>query len=245
MPDSPEIHPARLYLFRLGGGDIPSDPPISMSLGSYLVQMSDGRNVLIDTGVPPGWDVSTRTPTVTVDHDIISALGILGMQPGDIDLLITTHFDPDHAGMNDTFPHVEIVAQRAGYEAARSGQERAALTRDHWDAPNLRYRLVDGDTEILPGLTLISTPGHAPGHQSVLVRLPNTGPVLLAIDAVAQARAFRPDRDAAPMDLDPAGTIESTRKLLDLAAREQVDLVVHGHDGAQWATLKTAPQFYD
>jgi len=239
------IHPNRLYLLRLGGGDIPADPPISMSFGSYLVQMSDGRNVLVDTGAPPGWDVSDRFPTITIDFDIITALANLGLRPGDIDLLITTHFDPDHAGMNDAFSHADIIAQRVGYEEARNGQERAAITREHWDAPDLRYRLVDGDTELLPGLTLVSTPGHAPGHQSVLVWLPNSGAVLLAIDAVAQASAFRSDREAAPMDLDAAGAIQSSVKLLALAEREQVALVVHGHDGAQWAALKTAPAFYD
>jgi N-acyl homoserine lactone hydrolase len=49
---------------------------------------------------------------------------------------------------------------------------------------------VDGDTELLPGLTLLETSGHTPGHQSVLVRLPQTGPVLLAIDAVVMERFF-------------------------------------------------------
>jgi N-acyl homoserine lactone hydrolase len=240
-----QTHPTRLYLIRLGGGEIPSDPPTSTSFGSYLVQMSDGRNVLIDTGFPPGWDVGDRFPTLSLEHDIVSALAELGLRPDDIDILITSHFDPDHAGMNDAFPNAEIIAQRAGYEEARNGQQRASLTREHWDAPNLRYRLVDGDTELLPGLELISTPGHAPGHQSVLVRLPSTGAVLLAVDAVAQASAFRPDRDPGPMDLDGAGAIESTIKLLDLAEREQVAFVVHGHDGAQWAALKTAPAFYD
>jgi N-acyl homoserine lactone hydrolase len=241
----PDIHPSRLYLLRLGGGDIPMDPPLSMSFGCYLVQMSDGRNVLIDSGAPPDWNLTESFPTLSIDNDVVGALAELGLQPDDIDILISTHFDPDHVGMNDAFANAEIVAQRTGYEEARNGQERAAITREHWDAPNLRYRLVDGDTELLPGLELISTPGHAPGHQSVLVRLPNTGVVLLAIDAVAMATAFRPDREAAPMDLDVAEAIRSTVKLLDLAERERVALVVHGHDGAQWATLKTAPEFYD
>lgn len=240
-----DIHPTRLYLLRLGGGDIPADPPISMSFGSYLVQMSDGRHVLIDTGFPPDWDLSDRFPTIRFEHNVVTALADMGLRPDDVDMLISTHFDPDHVGMNDAFPGAEIVAQRAGYEEARNGQQRAALTRDHWDAPNLRYRLVDGDTEILPGLTVISTPGHAPGHQSVLVRLPGTGTVLLAVDAVALASAFTPDREAAPMDLDGPEAIRSTIRLLDLVEQEQVDLVVHGHDGAQWSSLKTAPDFYD
>ena len=241
----PDIHPTRLYLIRLGGGDIPADPPVSMSFGSYLVQMSDGRNVLIDTGFPPGWDISDRFPTLRFDHDIVGALAQLGLQPSNIDMLISTHFDPDHVGMNDAFDSSEVVAQRTGYEVARGGQERAGLTREHWDVHTLRYHLVDGDTEILPGLTVISTPGHAPGHQSVVVRLPNTGAVLLAIDAVAQARDFRPDREPAPMDLDGPEAIQSTIRLLNLVEQEQIALVVHGHDGAQWAALRTAPEFYD
>ena len=240
-----DIHPTRLYLIKLGGGDLPADPPMAMSLGCYLVQMSDGRNVLIDSGYPLGWAASQRFPTLRIEGNVVSALAGLSLTPDDIDILITTHFDPDHAGSNDAFPNAEIVTQRAAYDAARGGEERAAITRHHWDNPDLRYRLVDGDTELLPGLWLISTPGHAPGHQSILVHLPNTGSVLLAIDAAALASAFTPDRAASPMDIDPATTIQSTIKLLDLAQQEQVNLVVFGHDGAQWAALKTAPEFYD
>jgi N-acyl homoserine lactone hydrolase len=90
--------------------------------------------------------------------------------------------------------------QRRHYELARSGHPRYAAARAHWDDPALRYRLVDGDTELLPGLVLIETSGHAPGHQSVLVRLPQTGNVLLAIDAVVMERLFTVERRAWPTD---------------------------------------------
>ena len=218
---------------------------MAMSLGCSLVQLSDGRKVLIDSGYPVGWDASQRFPTLRIEDSVVNALARLSLTPDDIDILITTHVDPDHASSNDAFPNTEIVTQRAAYDAARGGKERAAITRQHWDTPNLRYRLVDGDAELLPGIELISTPGHAPGHQSVMVHLPNTGTVLLAIDAVALASAFTPDRAASPMDLDPPAAIQSTIRLLDLAQQEQVDLVVFGHDGAQWAALRTAPEFYD
>jgi len=114
----------------------------------------------------------------------------------------------------------------------------------HWDDPALHYRLLDGDTELLPGLNLIETSGHAPGHQSVLVRLPRTGPVLLAIDAVSRASQFTPDRTAAPIDDNEEQLRASTRRLLDLAEREGVTLVIFGHDGEQWQTLKKAPDYY-
>ena len=79
----------------------------------------------------------------------------------------------------------------------------------------------------------------------MLVRLPNSGPVLLAIDAVMMQRSFTPDRRASPLDDDEEQLRASTRKLLALVEREQVPLVVFGHDGEQWKTLKKAPAYYD
>ena len=78
-----------------------------------------------------------------------------------------------------------------------------------------------------------------------LVRLPHTGPVFLTIDAVPLQRSFTPDRQAGPRDVDVAGVIASTRKLLNLAEREHVSLVIFGHDGEQWSTLKKLPDYYD
>ena len=88
------------------------------------------------------------------------------------------------------------------------------------------------------------TSGHAPGHQSVLVRLPQTGPVLLTIDAVPEQKSFTPDREAGPFDEDEEALRASTRKLLDLVRREQVSLIIFGHDAEQWQTLKKAPNYY-
>ena len=105
-----------------------------------------------------------------------------------------------------------------------------------------RIRLVDGDTELLPGLELIETSGHVPGHQSVLVRLPKTGAVLLTIDAVAFGESWNRDAEGNP---DGEKSRASTIKLLDLVEREQIGLVIFGHDAEQWETLKKAPEFYE
>jgi N-acyl homoserine lactone hydrolase len=107
-----------------------------------------------------------------------------------------------------------------------------------------RIRLVDGDTELLPGLELIETSGHVPGHQSVLVRLPQRGTVLLTVDAVPFGAGFT--RDAQDDGSNPNGEAgrASTMKLLDLVEREQIGLVIFGHDQEQWDTLKKAPAFY-
>jgi N-acyl homoserine lactone hydrolase len=78
----------------------------------------------------------------------------------------------------------------------------------------------------------------------VLVRLPRTGPVLLAADAVSLERLFTPDRPAQPTE-DTEELRASTRKLSDLVDAEGVALTIFHHDGAQWRSLKRAPSFYD
>jgi N-acyl homoserine lactone hydrolase len=216
---------------------------MAMSEGCYLVQMGDGKNILIDSGspadhTPPGM------PPADYKKNVLDHLAELNLHPDDIDLLICTHFDLDHAGYHDAFTSAELIVQREQYELARSGHPRFAGARPHWDHPALNYRLIDGDLELLPGLQLIRTDGHAYGHQSVLVYLPETGPVLLAIDAVVMQRLFTPDRQPWPMDDNEEQLLASTHKLLDLVEREHVALTVFGHDGEQWQTLKKAPAFY-
>jgi N-acyl homoserine lactone hydrolase len=214
-----------------------------MASGCYLLQTNDGKNILIDSGLPAD-HARTGMPPAENEKNVLEHLAELGLDPNDIDILICTHFDVDHAGYNDAFTHAELIVQRSHYELARAGHARFASARAHWDHPDLHYRLVDGDTELLPGLTLIETSGHAPGHQSVLVFLPQSGPVLLAIDAVILQRLFTLERQALPMDDNEEQLLASTRKLLDLVEREQVKLVIFGHDGSQWQTLKKAPDFY-
>ena len=231
--------PQRLYLMHVA-----SIPERKLPFVCYLVQTGDGTNILIDSGLPNEMPVPPGLPTPTMGKDVLEQLAQLGLRADDIDLLICTHFDADHSGHHAAFTNAELIVQREHYELAHSGHMRFAATRSQWDDPALRYRLVEGDTQLLPGLELIETSGHVPGHQSVLVRLPETGPVLLTIDAVALQKSFTSERDAGPMDMDQEMLRASTRKLLALAQREQVPLTIFGHDGDQWQTLKKVPEFY-
>lgn len=239
------VMPQRLYLMQLSTSIIPTRPqPSAGSAGCYLVQTGDGKNILIDSGMPADYTLPASAPAPENEKNVLEHLADLGLRPDDIDLVICTHFDVDHAGYHDAFPRAEFIVQREHYELACSGDPRYAAAHAHWDHPALRYRLIDGDTELLPGLLLIETSGHAPGHQSVLLRLPRSGNILLAIDAVVLQRLFTPDRKAWPIE-NEAQLRASTQKLLNLVAREQVALVVFGHDGDQWQTLKKAPAYYD
>ena len=224
----------------MGGAPVPG----------YLVQTDDGQNVLVDTGVSRQLiGAYGRSPGVGIrmeaDDYVVSQLGRIGVSPEDVRYLVCTHYDGDHAGNHDAFPSAELVVQRAHHEAAMAGMERFQSLRAQWDRPDGRYRFVDGDAELLPGIELIETSGHVPGHQAVLVRLAETGPVLLAIDAIPTRNQLDPDaREITPFDQEEAGVRASTRKLVDLAAREGVTLMVFGHDAEQWRGLRKLPDSY-
>lgn len=234
----------RLYLLQLGLSAESGSP-----IPGYLIQTDDGSNILVDTGYPPG---EYQLPGIAggrfpaADY-VVNRLAVIGVAPADIRYVVCTHLDPDHAGSHDAFPEAEFVIQREHYRVAREeGHQRFNGTRAHWDDPRLRYRLVDGDTELLPGIELIESSGHVPGLQTLLVRLPETGPVLLAIDAMSRNIAgYTPEtRPIGPYDADEAGTRATTRKLLDLAAREGVTLTIYGHDPDDWKKLRKSPEYY-
>ena len=244
----------KLYVMQLGVFTH-NDTPVP----GFLVQTDDGTNVLVDTGCPlftytceaihPTFHTEPvsfsieANPDDTVEH----RLKEIGLTPQDVHYVVCSHLDWDHAGCHGLFTGAKMVVQRKHHEAAFSGKyPRFNLTRDQWNAPGLQYQLVDGDTTLLPGIELIDTSGHVPGHQSVLVRLPNTGPVLLPIDAIqTQDRLDADTRELSlHIDMDETAIRASTRKLADLARRENVRIIIFGHDGEVWRTLRKSPEFY-
>lgn len=227
----------RLYLMQVG-----IMPLYEIPIVCYLVQTEDGRHILIDSGLP---EMMPEGETEFENgRDVIEQLAGIGLKPDDIDTVISTHYDVDHAGRHAAFTKAQYVVQRVHHLDAETNP-RSAATRPQWDQPIERIRLVDGDTELLPGLELIETSGHMPGHQSVLVRLPKTGAVLLPIDAVPFREGFTRDQQDDGTDPDAEAVRASTIKLLELVEREHVALVIFGHDAEQWKTLKKAPAFYE
>jgi N-acyl homoserine lactone hydrolase len=229
----------RLYLMQIGQIEERNLPFVC-----YLVQMNDGRNVLIDTGLPDVMQPPAGLRMPTLGKNVVEQLESIGVQPGNVQYVITTHFDGDHAGRLDAFKDAEFLVQRAHYENAQTNP-RFERTKNQWGNPDLHFRFLDGDTELFPGLRVIETSGHAKGHQSVVVTLPNTGVVMLAIDAVSNKNFYKLDRQLSPVDDNLDDLIASTKKIMDLVENEKAVMVVFGHDGDQWASVKKLPEFYD
>ena len=217
----------------------------------YLIRSGD-RVVLVDTGFPArylddpvAWgraeslDGFGRVVSLTADNLPAAQLALAAIDPGDVTDLLITHGDIDHVGGIADFPQATLVVGRAELEL---GPPRyyGSVRPVEWPAGQA-YHGVDGDEELFAGVEIISTPGHSPGHLSLLVRLPRTGPILLAGDAISRPAELVSGHNGGAWDQDLAR--RSAARLLEIAQREEA-LLVFGHDLEQWSGLRKVPHFY-
>lgn len=247
--------PARLHildfgLFRVHGG---TGPAAGRTIGipGFLLTTAAGRRILIDSGFPPayaanpagqarrdGLDAFGHILSLGPQNTLAGQLGALGLAPGDIDLTILTHSHIDHVGSLHLVAHAPIVLGAAERRAERPLYFGLARPLAWPDAP---FLTLDGDAQLCPGLQVLATPGHTPGHVSLQLDLPRTGTMILAGDAIN--RASEP-AEGYPDATDPVTASASGARLLDLARRTGGQLI-YGHDPAQWPDLRKAPAFYD
>lgn len=142
------------------------------------------------------------TPQLAPEDHITAQLARLNLRPDDIDLVVNSHCHFDHAGGNESFEHAEFAMQRAEFESAQMDTE-AYPDKAFRPAPTARLTLFENDTQITQGATLLFTPGHTPGHQSLLVELSQQS-ILITSDAVYTRDHFSPDNVGASHDLDQA-----------------------------------------
>ena len=111
-----------------------------------------------------------------VNVSVADALAELDMSPADIDPVINTHLHFDHCSQNAVFRHAPFYVQRA--ELDRMHREAGSFMTGSASL-DARFELLDGDTEVLPGLEVIATPGHAVGHQCVVARTAADMPLII------------------------------------------------------------------
>jgi glyoxylase-like metal-dependent hydrolase (beta-lactamase superfamily II) len=225
---------------------------IPLALRCLLIE-APAALVLVDTGVGSKGDdkfhdiygiENTGDPT-RLEDAILAA----GHQPDDIDVVISTHLHFDHAGGNTvrdpdgrirpTFPRARYVVQRREYEFAALPNERirASYMAHNYEpiADASLWDFVDGATEIVPGVSVVPTPGHTPHHQSVLVQSEGQTACFLA-DLVPTA-AHLPLPWIMGYDLEPLVTLDTKRALLDRALTEEWLLIFEHDPATPWGRL--------
>ena len=233
----------------------------SIPVSAFLITHPAG-NVLFDTGMDPvtitdpdviwGPVLDQITPVMKEDNHILKQLEVIGFCPDDIRYVILSHLHSDHAGAIRFFPTSEFVLQRAELETAMPDsvslfypEPYRGARMDGTLAESVgAVRLIDGELDLFGDgrIRMLFTPGHVPGHQSLLVHLDNTGDVLITVDAC---------NDQGQLDnmVIPNGTWKPEVSRHSLARlgplREKSALTIYGHDPEQWPTLRHAPAFYD
>lgn len=236
---------ARLYVLDLGLFEVRGGERL-IGIPGFLMQTDRGANILFDTGFPPAYLTDADRPArdglprfgrlldFRREQTAEGALALLGLTPRDIDLVILSHGHIDHVGSLPLFVHAPIVLtarERAEPAPLYFGSARPIA----W--PDATYQLIDADTPVCEGLSLIPTPGHTAGHLSAIARLSDKRTAILAADAIN--RASEPAENFADAD-DPASAKASAERLLSLAPPDA--LLIYGHEPSQWSTLPKAPQ---
>jgi N-acyl homoserine lactone hydrolase len=244
----------RLYILNCGegvAGDISRWSP-GVNVGKsmafvdscYLVKHARGW-LLWDTGLadavaamPDG--LRPADPRAVLWHRpkaLAAELDELGLRPSDIKFVAVSHSHPDHIGNVEMFPQAMLLVQRAEYEWPAPGGPRFK--------PGLPATKLEGDYDVFGdgSATLLATPGHTPGHQSLLVRLPKTGAVLLTGDAVHFKENWD-NRRVPEANFDKEQTLASMQRLADVMAKEKAQLWIN-HDKAQRDTQRLSPEFYE
>jgi len=211
----------------------------------YLIKHAQGW-FLWDTGIPDAVagmanGLVPADPKAITWHrpkTLAAQLDQLGVKPADIKAMAVSHTHPDHIGNVEMFPTAMLYVQKAEYEwPGPNGQPRFK--------PEHPVTLLQGDRDVFGdgSLMILSTPGHTPGHQSLLVKLPKTGEVLLSGDAV-HFKSNWDNRRVPALNFSKEATLSSMEKIDGILQRDHAQLWIN-HDKAQRDTLKLAPEFYD
>ena len=155
---------------------------------SALLRTPEGL-ILFDTGLhpvhverPDATFGQSPTMVVTMEPEdaIVARLAAAGVTPDDVAVGVNSHLHFDHAGNNRAFPNATFVVQAEHLAFAKGKPNFPAI---YWDDPALRYLPASGRARVAAGIEVVPTPGHAPGHQSLVVDLAETGRVVLCGDA--------------------------------------------------------------
>ena len=224
---------------------------------AYVIEHPQVGYILFDTGMPDdpesAWPQS-MLETMLIDKPkeakMINQLGLLGLNPEDISVVINSHWHMDHTGNDDLFAktadfYVSRLEAEAVFASAMSKANmvcRGYYIKEEVLLSRKSITYIDEDTpDLFPGIDAYIVPGHTAGTMILHVHLKDRD-LILCEDAVSCKRNFEGILPGAPYD--SLGYGHSIRRIRKLAFDSDA-LVLFGHDEAQFSTMKLAPDYYE
>ena len=225
-------------------------------IGAFLVETTAGY-FLFDTGIDTyniedpirraeyfvrtGW---MPPPVVYPEHQLLHQFDQIGVQPEQVTDVAISHVHADHTGNLKHFRHANIHIQRREYEFGMNvATPENAVFKTDFNFPDMKWKLHDGDYEIMPGIELIDTRGHMPGHQSCVVTLPNSGVKVMPADAGDLIENY--DHEILPgQTVDDEAALQAIRRLKNIVDSTHGEFLLT-HDPVRIQSAKLAPEFYD
>ena len=220
--------------------------------GCYLLRHGDDY-LLWDTGLPAslkGAALSDNGPmSASLEKTIEEQLNTLGVNKAQIKIVAISHYHFDHIGQLPEFAHAKLLIGRGDWDAVTAAKPapnvNPAPFKSWIDGVAENVEAVTGDKDIYGdgSVTMLATPGHTPGHSSLLVRLAHKGPVLLTGDAAHFTANY--DNNGVPtFNTDRADTLASLQRIKGLAKNLKATVVIQ-HEPADVAKLPAFPAFAD
>jgi glyoxylase-like metal-dependent hydrolase (beta-lactamase superfamily II) len=206
---------------------------------SFAIRYGDGPVTLVDAGIGPAG--SLAADWAPVPGHLPDELAAAGIDPGDVSAIVLTHLHNDHMGWavprDSPFTADRVIVQQADVDVYKANRDRAGQF-DLLVEPLLaqgRLQVIAGDVALHPGVRIVATPGHTPGHQSVLVE-DGDDSLLVTGDLLVHAiQLLHPDL-AYASDMDPAAAATSRRRVLQGAIDRGSTLAV-SHLGSPFRRL--------
>lgn len=238
-----------------GEGDFEIPVPwflIKHPQGNVVIDGGNAVEAAIDKRGHWGAVVDAYDPVMPVSENCVDQLKMVGVSAQDVRYVVQSHLHLDHTGAIGRFPKAQHIVQRSEYEYAFKPHwfSAGAYIRADFDRPGLNWKFLGGeftDNFDLFGdgtVRMIFTPGHSPGHQSFLITLPESGPILLTIDAAYTVDHWE-NRALPGLVTSSMQAADSVAKLRRIA-KDTNAMVVTGHDPVTWPSFRKSPQdFYD
>ena len=229
--------------------DLPASGEIELANPIFLIQHPKGW-IMWDAGLPDELinqkdGVEAWIFHLSMKKTVMAQFEEIGIHPNDVDYFAFSHIHNDHTGNANYFKSAKLIMQEKEYDIAFNPDKRPFNYDDYKELKKLEVIKLNGDYDLFGDGTIqfISTPGHTAGHQSLLLKLEDTGSVIISGDIAYYEENYQ-NKGIPTFNTNKEDSLTSIEKIKQLVKNENAQLWIQ-HDKEHFKTLKLSPNYYE